>query len=289
MEIIMKYVDFFGHKVSKLIIGDNPMTGHSYIEDVISGQEMLDYYTTKNLLDALFHIEECGYNTMLPLANPYMIRVLTEYRKAGGKMNFIFQPYMPINEEVCIRDMMSLEPLGVYHQGTTTDRLWETGHPEEILERIERYHKMGIPIGLGTHRPEVIEYCERESWNVDFYLACMQNARRGREGEESGFITGKTKSALTFYPSDRPIMLETLKKVEKPIIAFKIFAGGQMFLGKSEEEKKKLIKGAYDEVFSALKPNDMAAIGVFQRDFDQIKEDRDLLDEWEREKDGRAV
>ena len=81
-------------------------------------------------------------------------------------------------------------------------------------------------------------------------------------------------------------MLETLKKVEKPIIAFKIFAGGQMFLGKTQEEKRKLIKGAYDEVFSVLKPDDLAAIGVFQRDSDQIKENADLFDEWHREKYG---
>ena len=283
----MKNARFFGHEVSKLIIGDNPMTGHSYIEDIITGEEMLDYYTTKNILEALFHMEECGYKTMLPLANPYILRVLTEYRKAGGKMNFIFQPYMPLREEVCMREMMKLEPIGIYHQGTTTDRLWETGHPEEILERIERYHTLGSPIGLGTHRPEVIEHCEREGWNVDFYLACMQNGRRGREGEDSGFITGKTKGALTFYASDRPIMIETLKKVEKPIIAFKIFAGGQMFLGKTQEEKRKLIKGAYDEVFSVLKPSDLAAIGVFQRDSDQIKENADLFDEWYREKYGK--
>ena len=276
----MKNAQFFGHEVSKLIIGDNPMTGHSYIEDIITGQEMLDYYTTKNILEALFHMEECGYKTMLPLANPYILRVLTEYRNAGGKMNFIFQPYMPLREEVCIREMMKLEPIGVYHQGTTTDRLWETGHTEEIHARLKAYHTMGIPVGLGTHHPEVIEQCEREGWDVDFYLACMQNARRGREGEESGFITGKTKSAIRFFPEDRPLMLNALKRVEKPIIAFKIFAGGQMFLGKTEEEKREIIKGAYDEVFTALKPNDVAAIGVFPRDMDQIKQNADLFDEW---------
>ena len=101
-----------------------------------------------------------------------------------------------------------------------------------------------------------------------------------REGEQSGFITGKSKDKLIFYPDDRPIMLDTLKKVEKPVIAFKIYAGGQMFVGKTQEEKRQLIKDVYEEVFTALKPNDIAAIGVFQRDMDQIKEDAELYDEW---------
>jgi hypothetical protein len=79
-------------------------------------------------------------------------------------------------------------------------------------------------------------------------------------------------------------MLETLKKVSKPIIAFKLFAGGQMFIGKNEKEKREVIKNVYDEVFTSLKPNDMGAIGVFQRDTDQIKENSELYEEWYCEK-----
>lgn len=280
----MRIVDFFGHSVSKLIVGDNPITGHSYITDQITGQEMIEYYTTENILKAMFHMEECGFRTMIPLADPYVLRVLKEYRRMGGIMNFIFQPYMPMDQEVSMRQMMELDPIGIYHQGTTTDFLYESDRCEEIKARIEQYHSMGIPVGIGTHRPDVIEMCENEEWNVDFYMACLQNARRNREGEQSGFITGKSKDKLIFYPEDRPIMLDTLKKVEKPVIAFKIYAGGQMFVGKTQEEKRQLIKNVYEEVFTALKPNDIAAIGVFQRDMDQIQEDAELFDEWERQR-----
>lgn len=280
----MNTVDFFGHKVSKLIVGDNPINGHSYIEDEITGQEMKEFYTSEKIKEALFKMEEHGYNTMLPLADPYMIRILQEYQREGGRMQFIFQPYMPMDQDVSMRQMMSLNTIGVYHQGTTTDYLYESGQCEKIVAMIEKYHYMGIPVGLGTHRPDVIETSEREGWNVDFYLACMQNARRGREGERSGFITGKTKAHIVFYPEDRPVMLETLKKVSKPIIAFKLFAGGQMFIGKNEKEKREVIKNVYDEVFTSLRPNDMGAIGVFQRDTDQIKENSELYEEWYREK-----
>lgn len=279
----MNTVNFFGKQVTKLIIGDNPMNGHSYIEDKLPGSEMQAFYTAERIKEALFRAEECGYNTMLPLADPYIIRLLQEYRRDGGKMQFIFQPYMAMDQNVSIRQMASVEPIGIYHQGTTTDFLYESGRCDEILANIEKYRALGCPVGLGTHRPDVIEKCEDENWNVDFYLACMQNARRGREREQSGFITGKTKSHLIFYPEDRPIMLETLKKTEKPVIAFKIFAGGQMFLGKTQAEKEALIKGAYQEVFSALKPNDFAAIGVFQRDSDQLKENADLYRQWQQE------
>ena len=57
-----------------------------------------------------------------------------------------------------------------------------------------------------------------------------------------------------------------------------------MFEGKDENGVKEAIKGAYDEVFSALKPDDIAAIGVFQRDKDQIKQNIEIYNEWYNEK-----
>ena len=183
-----------------------------------------------------------------------------------------------------MRQMMELKgTIGIYHQGTTTDYLFESGKTDEIKERIELYHTMGIPVGIGTHRPDVIETCERENWNVDFYMACMYNARRNREGEKSGFLTGKDKSTLTFYADDRPIMLNTLKDIKKPILAFKLFAGGQMLADKAPEEKRAAIKDAYNTVFGTLKPNDLGVMGVFQRDFDQLKENLEIYDEWYNE------
>ena len=283
----MNTVNFFGHQVSKLIIGDNPMTGHSYIEDKITGRDMKTWYTAERIKAALREMEACGYNAMLPLADPYIVRLLQEHQLDGGKLQFIWQPYMPMDQEVSMRMMKELNTIGIYHQGTTTDFLFESGRTDEIKKRIEQYRAMDVPVGIGTHRPDVIEMCENEGWKVDFYVACLQNARRNREGEPSGFITGKTKASLIFYPEDRPVMLETLKKVNKPVIAYKLFAGGQMFLGKTKEEIRQAVKGAYDETFTALKPDDLGAIGVFQRDGNQIRENAELLNEWYREKYGK--
>lgn len=282
----MKQVEFLGHKISKLIVGDNPFTGHSYIEEQISGQDMLNYYTAENIKKALARMEELGYTGMLPLANPYIVRVIQEYCAANdSKLQFIWQPYMAMNQQVSIRSLQALNTIGIYHQGTTTDYNYEMGNIDLIKDNIKMYRDLGVPVGIGTHIPELIARAEEEDWGADFYMACMQNARRNRRGEASGFLTGKSKAHLIFYPEDRPIMLETLKQVQKPIIAFKIFAGGQMFIGKSAEERRQIIKGVYEEVFTALKPNDIATLGVFQRDFDQLQENAEIFNEWCREKE----
>lgn len=282
----MQYVDFFGKKISKIVLGDNSMTGHSYITHVTPGEEMVKFYTAEKIKETLRYAESLGVNTMLPLSHPYMLRVLQEHIDAGGKMQLIWQPYLLSMKEMWDfndRDIKKLaeNTIGVYHQGTNTDLLYETGKTDVIRENIKMMRSLGVPVGLGTHRPEVIELAEEEDWGVDFYLGCMHNGRRGREGEPSGFLTGKDKTGLTFFACDRPIMLETLKKVKnKPVAAFKIFGGGQMLVGKTKEEREKLIAGVYDEVFNELKPDDFAIMGVFQRDEDELGMNIRIFNEW---------
>ena len=105
----MQYVDFFGHKMSKLIVGDNPFNGWSYIPDSITGDEMRNYYTEEKIHEVLFEMEKLGINGLLPLGDPFMIRVLQHYRANGGKMNFIFQTYggMLTSFDVSLRLMMA--------------------------------------------------------------------------------------------------------------------------------------------------------------------------------------
>ena len=140
----MYNVDFFGSSVSKLIIGDNPFNGHSYITAWISQDEMVSYHTEERILEAMHKMEELGINTMLPLGDPYIIRILQHYRKEGGKMNFIFQTYGPLMmsreaAEVTIRQMLSVDPIGIYISGTYNDVRFETGRTGEIIDMISTF------------------------------------------------------------------------------------------------------------------------------------------------------
>jgi hypothetical protein len=272
-------VDFFGSQISRLILGDNPFNGHSYIDDKTLGGEMVDYYTEDKIIETLFHAQEFGMNTWLPLADPFILRVIRHFNSMGGKMNCIFQTCPWYGYELNVNQFMGCSPIAFYHQGTTTDYLWETGQVDELKRIIKLYHNTGLPVGIGTHVPEVIRQSEEENWGVDFYMACLHNARRNRFGEQSGFITGKSKQNLVFSAEDRPVMLETIRQISKPVIAFKIFGGGQMFTGKNPKEITETIRAVYKEVYTGIKPNDLAVMGVFQRDKDELGENLRLAQE----------
>lgn len=274
MKAMIPTVDFFGAQVSRLFLGDNPINGHSYIPNLHTGEEMMDYFTAQTTVEALFEAERLGYTTCLPLANGFMLRVIRQYRNEGGKINWIFQPYPPIAVEVNVRQMMTCDPIATYHQGTTTDVLVEAGEVDVLRGNIRKLKASGKPVGLGTHAPETILRSEEEDWGVDFYMACLHNTRK-RGGHPSSFITGKKKH-IKFFVEDRQEMLAVIRQVPKPCIAFKILAGGQLFYGKPPEEIPGIVEDAFRETFEGIKPTDLATVGFFQRDKDQLKENAEI-------------
>ena len=84
-------VDFFGTQVSRLIIGDNSFVGHSYIPKKHPSKEMLDFWTADQCVKALFEAEACGYNTYMAVADPFILRVIRQYKNEGGGMHIMFQ------------------------------------------------------------------------------------------------------------------------------------------------------------------------------------------------------
>ena len=269
-------VDFLGHKVSRLTLGDNPFNGHSYIREVHSGDEMMDYYSAQNCVRTLFEAQEHGINTYIALADPFVMRVIRQYRLEGGRMNIIFQSFPPIEFDVNVQMMLKYDPIAIYHQGGTADFMVETGQVDQLRERIQMIKDAGIPVGLGTHEPDTVLRAETEGWGADFYMTCLYNARKTQRGQQSGFITGKPKD-LVFYPDDRLLMFDVIRQVKKPCIAFKIFAGGQMFCGKTPEQIPALAENALREAYDNIKPCDLACIGVFQKHKDELRENTDFV------------
>ena len=273
----MKTADFLGIQVTRMILGDNPFNGHSYITDIHSGAEMMDYYTAEKCVRTLFEAEEYGLNTFLPLGDPFSLRVIRQYRNEGGKMNIIFQSYPALDLKTNIWQMMACNPIGIYLHGGTADYCTEVGQIDEIHEKLALIRETGIKTGLGTHVPETLLRAEQEGWDADFYLACIYNARRTQRGEKSGFITGKTKENLVFFPEDPPFMANAIKAVKKPCIAYKIFAGGQIFYGKTPEEISAAAENAIKETFENIKPQDIICVGVYQKFKNQLKENADIV------------
>jgi hypothetical protein len=263
-------IDFFGNQISRLIVGGNPFSGHTYIPDEVSSEEMLDYYTAENTLKALFEAEELGYSTFLTSSDNFLLRVIRQYRNEGGKMNWIAQTYPAVLFATNVNQIMKCDPIAIFHQGTMTDTFYEAGDIAQLRENIKIIRDSGKPTGMSTHVPEVIQRAEEEDWGIDFYMACVHNMRKHHPNHVSSFITGK-RSVFEFYAEDRALMFDTIKQTKKPCIAFKILSGGHLC------NTKEQIEEAFRETYSNIKPYDAAVVGIYQGRKNQLAENAEIV------------
>jgi len=76
---------------------------------------------------------------------------------------------------------------------------------------------------------------------------------------------------------DRPEMFKVVRQVQKPCIVFKVLAGGQIFYDKTPAEIPGVVEATFRETFANIKPTDLATVGFFQRDTDQLKENAEIV------------
>jgi hypothetical protein len=262
---LLPTADFCGIEMTRLIIGGNPFSGNSHVNQEYD-ESMRNYYTTENIKKALRRCVECGINTVQLRADTHVMRILREFRNEGGKLNWIAQTASEVSSfEGNIKAIVkNPEAAAIYHHGSVTDELYKKGKISELKDRFKIMRDSGLPVGLGTHMPEIIKKCEDEAWDVDFYMACVYNL--SRIDRVSSAITGIANSDEPFFDEDIPVMYRLIKEVKKPTLAFKIL-GATRRCGSDAD-----IKSNFTEAFENIKENDCVIVGVYQKEKDQIEE-----------------
>ncbi|HBQ63711.1 MAG TPA: hypothetical protein DD727_02040 [Clostridiales bacterium] len=248
-------------EVSRLIIGGNPFSGNSHVNGEMD-REMIDYFTLANIKHTLFRCMENGINTMLLRMDEHIMRMIHEFRAEGGRMHWIAQTAPEMGSlEGNIARAMRLKPVAIYHHGTITDHYYKRQEFGELRRRLEIIRKTGLPVGLGTHMPEVVRYAEENGLGADFYMLSVYNLSRA--DRVSSAVTGIANSNEPFFEEDIPVMYQTLRSVDKPCLAFKI-------LGSTRRcSTQEAVRAAFDEAFASIKPTDAVVVGMFPRDLDQ--------------------
>ena len=271
--VMLPTIDFCGKKVTRLICGGNPLSGYSHVSREMDW-EMVRYYTMPNVLALLDECWRHGINTVQTRGDRYMMRAYLEHRQNGGQMQWIAQTASEFADiKANINEIMRYEPIAIYNHGTHTDNCWHTGRMEEVHDVVRAIKDTGLPAGVGTHIPEVIEYIEEKDWEVDFYMACFYNLARQYK---SAPATQQDAYAKDQYPkADPPRMAAVLRAVPKPCLGFKILAAARNCSTEAS------LRSAFEFAFADIKPADAVVVGMFQKDRNQVAQNtsvvRDIL------------
>ncbi len=266
----LAHIELAGHSISRLILGNNPISGVSHFSTRLS-KAMEGYFTMENAKALFRRCEENGITAFQGRADRWIFHLLREYREEGGTLKFICQTASEM-EDICANIRLAVREgaIGVYHHGTQTDNYWITGRIEEVREIMKTARDSGAAVGIGSHKPEVIEYIEEKGWDVDFYMASFYNVYKRITGwKKSSIITGIVTEDC-FEDEDRDRMCETIRRVSKPCLCFKILAAGRNCRTPQDTEE------AFRYAFRNIKPIDAVVVGMFPHERDQVRENTAL-------------
>jgi hypothetical protein len=266
---MMPTVRIGAHRISRLIVGGNPVSGNSHVSGKMS-QEMMDYFTAANVRKLLRDSEKAGINTWQSRGDRHILRLLHEYRLEGGQIQWIGQTASELRDiPRNIQKMAAAGAIGVYHHGSQTDRFWAAGKIEQAREMLKVMRQAGVLVGLGTHIPEVIDYIESKDWDLDFYMTCLYNLSRSKK-EKDRLVGGKAPREL-FWDPDRAQMLNRVRQTSKPCLIFKVYGASRHC--DSRDRMRKALQLAFDYA----KPTDCVVIGMCPKHTEQVRENCELL------------
>lgn len=171
-------VAFGKHRISRLIVGGNPVSAHSHISAEAS-REMLNYFTAVNVKKLLAGCERSGINTWQSRGDSHIMRLLYEYRQDSEAIQWIPQTASkPEDVPRRIRPLAASAAIGIYPHGPRTDAFWRAVTIDKVLKLVNPMRDCGVRAGVGTHIPQVIGHIESKSWDVDFHMTCVYNLSR---------------------------------------------------------------------------------------------------------------
>jgi len=257
----------FGNtEISRMVIGVNPMYGFAHYNSNFS-RTMAEWYTQERVCEVLHRANAFGINAFNYVTWKRSPEDLAKFKSEGGQMHLIAQVAARDDATTLVRD---LKPLALHRQGEVVDIAFRDGKMDSVREWCRQVRDMGVMVGVGTHKPEVIALVEEQGWDVDFYAGCVYN--RTRTVEEWKKVLGGEVVEMPreiYLQSDPARMYAVMRQTKKPCFAFKILAAGRI-----EDQG---VEGAFRTAFQSIKPNDGVFVGMFPRYKDEVKENAEIV------------
>ncbi|HUT13519.1 MAG TPA: hypothetical protein VMY42_23730 [Thermoguttaceae bacterium] len=248
------------HEITRLLVGHNPIKGMSHFSADLS-QDMREWFAgdPDRAVQLLRRSEQLGIDTC-QMGGEAVEQALRTHYAGGGKIQWIATFYSPPGEgkEELTRILkMTPKPIGVQQLGNVSDALMREGKLERVRENLKMFRDAGLLVGLGSHNHEVIDYAEDKGWDLDFYQCCFYR---------SCFSLQPIRTGEVFEAADRRAMAETIRRVSKPCLAFKVLGANRHC------QTPAAVEAAIRFAYQNIKPTDVVLLGMWQKYEDQVAE-----------------
>jgi hypothetical protein len=251
------------HQVSRLIIGGNPIYGHSHFNRLLS-RHQTDWHTPARVVELLQRCEQVGITAW---QNSYAERTLADldrYRQAGGRMHWLCLGKGDWDDHPeRIDDAARRRPIGIAPHGALAERLHRQGRLRVLRDLLQRIRDRGVLVGLSAHNPALIQLAEDQRWDVDYYMCCLYYLSRPRD-ELVRLLGADLPLGEIYLPSDPPRMFRVIQATRKPCLVYKVLAAGRRVSTPAE------IRRCFETALGNIKATDALIVGMYQQLGDQV-------------------
>jgi hypothetical protein len=257
---------FGGAEISRMVLGVNPFYGFAHYNNNFSAS-MKEWYTADKVCALMHQCNRYGINAFNYVHLDRGPQDWARFQAEGGKMHLIIQVTAGVESSMLVK---TLKPLALQRQGEVVDKAYQTGQMNTVKEWCKQARDLGVLVGVGTHKPEVIAQVEEEGWDVDFYAGCVYNRTRTPEEWKQALHGEMLEMPGDIYlQSDPPRMYQVMRQTRKPCFAFKILAAGRI--------PDRGVDQAFRTAFESIKPTDGIYVGMFPRVKDEVKENAERV------------
>lgn len=238
-------------RVSGLCIGGNPFSGFSH-QTPERNREMLEYHTPERIHQVLATAEAAGINTFFGRTDDHIFGLLRSYWQGGGKIQWFAQVCTERDQPDSWRKWLDgaagLGATGAYLHGGVVDFWHANGMFDRFEEALTRMRDHGLVAGFAGHRPAAHAWI-RDHLDPDFQM-CSHYNPTDRSQQAQHIAEGEKWSE-----EDRQQMLALVPTIPRPVVHYKVFAGGNL-----------PIVPAFETLGQCQRPQDVTCIGVFLKD-----------------------
>ncbi|MDP6522797.1 MAG: hypothetical protein QGI24_05740 [Kiritimatiellia bacterium] len=218
-------------EISRLLLGGNLLTHYTHSRDLKYVYKLAALYNTdEKILETLATAEENGVDTLVIHTVPRALSVLKKHRQRGGKMKWIICTTANIDDKLeaytkSVRQLVDDGTDAIYLWGVRADQLAAKGRMDLIARTVEIAKDLGVPSGVGAHDLNVIKKCEESKIDNDFYIKTLHH-HQYPSAPRSDELRGAYAENPGYWCNDPKAVVDFMKGVKKPWIAFKVMAAG---------------------------------------------------------------
>lgn len=218
--------------VSRILLGGNLLTHYTHSRDLKYVYNLCAHYNTpQKIIETMALAERHGINTLVIHTAPGVMETLKQYRTLhGGKIQRIICPTAQIDKdrkayESQVNQLRKMGTEAVYLWGVTADRLVAENKIDAIRAAVEIGLEMGMLSGVGAHDIRVVKVCEENKIPADFYIKTFHH-HTYPSAPKPDEVTAIYNEVPGYWCRDPQEVIEVMRDVEKPWIAFKVMAAG---------------------------------------------------------------